>query len=120
MHVIRAEGITGWRRQVAIKAGGGRMKDERLKVRPDFVFRAQRVSVFVDGCFWHGCPQHATRPRGNAAFWRTKFTANRRRDRLVTRAPRRSGWRVLRIWEHELARKNASRLLGRIRRILAL
>ena len=86
--------------------------------RPDFVFRRLRVAVFVDGCFWHACPVHATRPKNNAAFWRKKLAANQARDRFVTRALRRAGWRVLRIWEHELARKNAGRLLGRIRRCL--
>lgn len=118
MRVFRAEGITGWRRQLVIKAEGGRIKDESLRVRPDFVFRLLRVAVFVDGCFWHGCPLHATQPQGNAAFWRKKFAANRLRDGLVTRALRRDGWRVLRIWEHELTRKNRPRLLRRIRRVV--
>lgn len=68
---------------------------------------------------WHGCPKHATQPRNNAAFWRKKFAANQVRDRLVTRALRRANWRVLRIWEHELARKNEARLLRRIRRAQA-
>ena len=76
--------------------------NSQLTVRPDFVFRAARLAVFVDGCFWHGCPRHGTRPKGNAAFWRRKFAANRARDRRVNRALRRAGWRVLRIWEHTL------------------
>jgi len=91
-------------------------------VRPDFVFRRARLALFVDGCFWHGCPQHGTQPKGNAAFWRRKFSRNKKRDRLVTRTLRKSGWRVIRIWEHTLrwaARKpqNEARLLRRIRRI---
>jgi DNA mismatch endonuclease, patch repair protein len=64
-----------------------------------------RLAVFVDGCFWHGDPLHATAPKTNAAFWRKKIAANRTRDRLVTRTLRALGWRVLRIWEHELIRK---------------
>ncbi|MEW6301828.1 MAG: hypothetical protein AB1705_00040 [Verrucomicrobiota bacterium] len=80
-------------------------------VRPDFVFPKLRVAVFVDGCFWHGCPLHATKPRSNAAFWRKKLASNQARDRLVTRTLRRRGWRVLRIWEHDLARKRQGRLL---------
>ena len=87
-------------------------------MRPDFVFPKLRVAVFVDGCFWHGCPKHETKPRNNAAFWRKKFARNIARDRLVTRTLRREGWRVLRIWEHELARKNEARLLRRIRKVL--
>ena len=72
--------------------------------------------MFVDGCFWHGCPQHATQPKNNRAFWQKKLAGNRRRDALVTRTLRRAGWRVLRVWEHELARKNEARLLRRIER----
>src|ERR1043165_874747 len=59
-------------------------------------------------CFWHGCPQHGTKPRGNAAFWRKKFAVNRKRDLLVTRTLRRAGWRVIRLWEHELKRGTRS------------
>ena len=92
--------------------------NSELTVRPDFVFKAMRLALFVDGCFWHGCPKHATKPHNNAAFWRKKFAANKARDRLVTRTLRRAGWRVLRIWEHELARKNEGRLVARLRRAL--
>ena len=88
-------------------------------MRPDFAFPKLRLAVFVDGCFWHGCPQHATKPRNNRAFWRKKFATNKARDRLVRRTLCRSGWRVVRIWEHELARKNEVRLLKRIRVALA-
>ena len=107
IRVFRAHHITGWRRHQPVFG------------KPDFVFPKHRVAVFVDGCFWHGCPQHATKPRNNAAFWRKKFAANTRRDRLVTRTLRNGGWRVLRIWEHELARKNAVRLVARLRRVLS-
>ena len=107
MRVFRAHGITGWRRRQGVFG------------KPDFVFPKLRLAVFVDGCFWHGCPKHGTKPRNNAAFWRRKFAGNKTRDLLVTRTLRRNGWRVLRIWEHELARKNAARLLRRIKRVLA-
>jgi G:T-mismatch repair DNA endonuclease (very short patch repair protein) len=90
-----------------------------FRVNPDFVFRAHRLAVFVDGCFWHGCPLHATQPKQNAQFWREKIARNRARDRLVTRTLRAMGWRVLRIWQHELSRQNAPRLLARLRRALA-
>jgi len=61
-----------------------------------------RVAVFVDGCFWHGCPRHYNAPAGNEAFWRRKLIANQKRDRLVTRTLTHAGWKVLRIWEHAL------------------
>jgi DNA mismatch endonuclease (patch repair protein) len=60
--------------------------------------------VFVDGCFWHGCPLHATLPASNRMFWTRKLSENKKRDRLVRRQLRKSGWRVLRIWQHELRR----------------
>ena len=99
---FRRHGFTGWRRR------------QRVFGKPDFVFRSRRLAVFVDGCFWHGCPRHGSQPKGNAAFWRAKLARNRARDRLVTRTLRRTGWRVLRIWEHELARKREARLLRRL------
>jgi G:T-mismatch repair DNA endonuclease (very short patch repair protein) len=73
-------------------------------VRPDFVFLKSRMAIFVDGCFWHGCPKHATKPRNNAAFWKKKLAGNKTRDRMVNRALRRAGWKVVRIWEHALPR----------------
>jgi DNA mismatch endonuclease (patch repair protein) len=85
-------------------------------VRPDFVFPKHRLAVFVDGCFWHGCPEHATWPAHRAAWWRRKIEGNQARDRLVTRTLRKSGWRVVRVWEHELARKREERLVARLRR----
>jgi hypothetical protein len=63
--------------------------------------------IFVDGCFWHGRPRHATQPKNNRAFWQRKLAANKTRDRVVTRTFRAQGWRVLRIWEHELHRLKA-------------
>ena len=75
-----------------------------LRVRPDFVFPKLRLAVFVDDCFWHACPRHGTKPKGNGAFWRKKFAANQARDQLVTRTLRKVGWRPLRIWEHDLHR----------------
>ena len=79
--------------------------DERLEPsvrrRADIVFRDSRIAVFVDGCFWHGCPTHATKPKSNAAWWANKLKANQQRDRDTDALFSASGWRVLRFWEHE-------------------
>lgn len=71
------------------------------KVRPDVVFTRQRVAVFVDGCFWHCCPEHGTAPARNVEYWRPKLARNVERDRATTAALEADGWRVVRIWEHE-------------------
>lgn len=82
-----------FRKDFPVRASG-------VLVRPDIVFPGPRVAVFVDGCFWHACPEHASYPRANAEFWAEKFERNRRRDLKVTRALKGDGWEVLRLWEH--------------------
>nr|WP_301316447.1 very short patch repair endonuclease [Nocardia amikacinitolerans] len=81
-------------------------KDFRLdlgtvKVRPDIVFTARRVAVFVDGCFWHACPEHGRQPTTNEWYWAPKLQRNIERDRAVGSALVAAGWRVVRVWEHE-------------------
>ncbi len=71
----------------------------------------------MDGCFWHGCPRHGTKPKTHAAFWLAKITGNKARDRKVNRLLRAKSWTVLRVWEHELAKKNLSKLLTRLQPI---
>jgi DNA mismatch endonuclease, patch repair protein len=72
-----------------------------VRRRADIVFGPARVVVFVDGCFWHGCPEHATWPTHNAEFWREKIETNRRRDRDTDVRLANAGWKVVRVWEHE-------------------
>lgn len=87
-----------------------------LRRRADLVFGPARVAVFVDGCFWHGCPQHGTRPRSNEQWWGDKLERNRLRDADTDTRLKAAGWRVLRIWEHEDPVAAASRVrvaLGR-------
>ena len=115
--LLRAEGWVGWRRQQVVR--GRDAVGEPFRVRPDFVFRSRRLVVFVDGCFWHGCPLHGTKPKGNAAFWRAKFRRNQERDRRDTRNLRRAGWKVVRLWEHALRAKARPALLARLRRVFA-
>lgn len=76
--------------------------NNRLTGRPDIVFVSARVAVFVDGCFWHGCPLHAVKPKTRATFWAEKIGRNQARDAEVTSALKRQGWTVLRFWEHEI------------------
>lgn len=102
--IFKTHDISGWRRKAPLFG------------KPDFVFSKLKVAVFVDGCFWHACPLHATQPKSNAEFWQAKLARNVARDRLVIRTLRKQGWRVLRIWEHELTRKYEKRLLARLRR----
>ena len=90
--LFRQAGITGWRRHL------------KLPGTPDFAFPREHLAIFVDGCFWHGCPQHATYPATRRKFWLKKFADNKARDHRVNRELRQRGWRVLRIWEHELKR----------------
>jgi DNA mismatch endonuclease (patch repair protein) len=89
--IFRAYAIKGWRQRANIFG------------KPDFVFPRERLAVFVDGCFWHGCPIHGSIPISNRAFWRKKLSRNRQRDKLVCQRLRQLGFRVLRIWQHELA-----------------
>ncbi|WP_078344773.1 very short patch repair endonuclease [Mycobacteroides chelonae] len=70
-------------------------------VRPDIAFTRRRVAVFVDGCFWHNCPEHGRQPRVNGEYWSPKLEGNARRDRRQTAALEAAGWTVLRFWEHE-------------------
>jgi DNA mismatch endonuclease, patch repair protein len=78
--------------------------------RADIVFTAARVAVFVDGCFWHSCPQHATQPKANAMWWAEKLKANRQRDMDTDRELAEAGWAVLRFWEHEDPAEAAARV----------
>lgn len=72
-----------------------------LRRRADLVFPRLRVAVFVDGCFWHGCPVHGRVPSSNADWWQTKLARNARRDRDTDRRLHEQGWSVVRVWEHQ-------------------
>jgi DNA mismatch endonuclease (patch repair protein) len=102
--LMRKAGIRGWRRHLPIPG------------RPDFAFRKQKVALFVDGCFWHGCPRCFRLPKQNRAFWRAKIEGNRRRDRSVNGRLRRLGWKVIRIRECRL--KHSDRVVVKIKNAL--
>lgn len=88
--ILRAHGITGWRRH------------QPLTGKPDFVFRREHLAVFVDGCFWHGCPWHCRMPKSKRSYWEPKIGRNKARDKTIGRALQQAGWKVHRIWEHSL------------------
>jgi len=74
----------------------------KLPGKPDIVFSKQKVAIFVDGCFWHGCPEHFKLPQTRTQFWKDKIAANVRRDRTVDESLKQDSWCVLRVWEHQL------------------
>ncbi len=86
-----------------------------LARKADVVFRRARVALYIDGCFWHGCPLHATWPRENAEFWREKIETNRRRDADTDRRLGEAGWAVVRVWEHENPAEAATRIAKLVR-----
>lgn len=95
----------------------------RVSVRPlpairrtsDLVFTKAKVAVFLDGCFWHGCPQHHTKAATNAAFWAEKVERTRKRDGETDRLLQEAGWKVIRIWEHENPVEAAARVEAAVR-----
>ncbi len=117
MQAVRSKGTGPERRLWAMIAGmrlkGWRKNDSKLPGKPDVAFPEQRVVVFVDGCFWHGCP-HCNRrtPETNREYWESKIKGNVERDRKNRETLREDGWRVVQIWEHEI-RKPAGRTYAR-------
>lgn len=101
---LRRARIAGWRRHYSIPG------------TPDFCFPSLRIAVFVDGCFWHRCPRHGSVPTGNRTYWLLKLTRNSKRDIRVGRELRTRGWRVVRLWEHDL--KGTPKVPGRLLRAL--
>jgi len=106
MILVRA-GISGWR-----------LLPPDLPGKPDFVFPDASLAVFVDGCFWHGCPKCYHRPSTNRKYWDAKVERNKARDKRLRAKLRRSGWSVIRIWEHELL--EPGKVLSRIEAALNL
>lgn len=104
VQVMRRYKIKGWRRNYPLFG------------KPDFVFPRHKLIVFVDGCFWHGCPRCHKEPHTNSDYWREKIRQNALRDRRNSRKLRAAGWRVMRIWEHDLKREVV--VANRMRRAL--
>lgn len=103
--LLRLRGAHGYRKQWPI-AG-----------KPDFAWPKLRVALFVDGCFWHGCPRCNRPSKSNTDFWKSKIVSNRRRDRRVSRKLRKDGWSVLRVWECRISEeRTASRIIRAVNR----
>jgi len=90
------------------------IRTEVRLVRPDIVFTRRRLAVFVDGCFWHHCPQHGTMPADPSGYWRQKLARNVERDEATTAALEAAGWSVLRIWEHVPPREASAMVQARV------
>lgn len=104
--LLREHKITGWRRHKKGAVGS-----------PDFLFPKEKVVVFVDGCFWHGCAKHCIMPKSKVEYWEPKIAGNKSRDRAVSKHYKEKGWRVLRVWEHALKR-NSNRVARRLQTLL--
>ena len=106
VRLFRIFKIAGWRRHFPI-AG-----------KPDFAFPRHKIAVFVDGCFWHGCPAHLRMPSSNLEYWQRKISRNKERDKKVARELKGRGWKVIRIWEHDI-KSAPARIVKRISSALA-
>lgn len=102
LHLLRTARLTGWRRNVDLPG------------RPDIVFGRKRVVVFLDGCFWHGCPQCYALPKSHLDYWGPKIAGNIARDKKVAANLRAAGWIVVRVWQHSI-RAHPGRTLRRVR-----
>jgi DNA mismatch endonuclease (patch repair protein) len=102
LRLFRDNNVTGWRRSYPVKGN------------PDFVFIKKKVAVFADGCFWHGHDCRNTRPKDNEEYWRAKRQRNMARDQKIRDLFKSRGWKVLRIWECELKKKNLPQTLRKI------
>lgn len=89
-------------RLVRLGIRGWKIRPNGVEGHPDFAFLKKRIAIFIDGCFWHGCPSCYRPPKRNVSYWKAKVELNKKRDRRIKRLLRRSGWKVLRIWECEL------------------
>jgi DNA mismatch endonuclease, patch repair protein len=122
---MRANRKTDTRPEVRLRSGlhraGIRFRKHRPidfaggRVRPDVVLPRARIAVFVDGCFWHACPEHGTEPTHNSSYWSAKLARNQQRDDLVNRGLRSAGWTVIRVWEHVPTADAVDRVLSAVR-----
>lgn len=96
-----------WKKGYKYRIGHG------LIGKPDMVFPSYGVTVFIDGCFWHGCPKHCRIPSSNVKYWKQKISGNKQRDNRINRQLKKDGWKVIRVWEHEI-KKNLEKAVQRV------
>ncbi len=101
--IFRDQGLKGWRR------------NSTLPGKPDFVYPAYKIAIFVDGCFWHACPKHCRMPNTNQEYWIKKIDRNKTRDKTVLKMLKEKGWKTIRIWEHEINTPQMTRKLKPVR-----
>ncbi len=123
MRSIRSKGNRSTERRlraylIQAKVRGWTVHPKDIPGTPEFVFRAERLAVFTDGCFWHGCPRCGKSPRANSSYWSKKIQLNLERDRRDEAAMTAIGFRVVRLWEHEIKESPAD-CIGRIVGVLA-
>jgi DNA mismatch endonuclease, patch repair protein len=104
--LLRQSKLTGWRSH-----------PKKIYGKPDFSFPKRTLAIFLDGCFWHGCGIHQSSPKTNRDFWEKKIKHNKIRDKMVTKKLKREGWRVIRLWEHEI-KKDADKAVSKILKAL--
>lgn len=109
LELRRALHAAGFRYRVGLSVPG------RPRRTIDIAFPRAKLAVFVDGCFWHGCPEHFVPPRANAEWWASKIRSNVDRDRDTDSALTKNGWAVLRVWEHETASVAAEHVISRLK-----
>ncbi len=105
--ILRREGLKGWRR------------NSQIRGKPDFVYPKHKIAIFIDGCFWHGCPRCCRIPNTRKEYWIAKIERNMHRDKIVNRDLRKSGWKVMRIWEHEIDKPALTKKLKKLKSMLS-
>jgi len=106
-----------FRKHIRINGLKGFRNGQKTEGRPDFIFPKQKIAIFLDGCFWHGCPRCYSEPKTNKKFWRDKFISNKKRDTKVNLLLRKKGWKIKRFWEHRV-KKDPERCILSLKKIL--
>lgn len=106
--LLKKKSITGWRRNYPLIG------------KPDFVFSPAKIAIFIDGCFWHGCPLHCRMPSSNINYWNKKINKSKVRDKKISKTLKMKGWQVIRIWEHEIKSGRINSKLNRIKKVAKL
>ena len=96
-----------WKKGYRYRIGHG------LMGKPDMVFPSYNIAIFIDGCFWHGCPKHYRMPSSNVKYWKQKISQNKKRDRKINKQLKKEGWKIIRIWEHDI-KQNPEKTVKRI------